>query len=241
MGLAVADYDLDADEDILVTNLTREGATLYRNDGKNFFTDISAQTAIRRLTFANTGFGVGWIDVDVDERPDLVIVNGAVTIIDSQRGNRQPFRQPPQLLMNRAGTFEIGSLPALNDVSRGAALGDVDNDGDVDIVISNNAGPARLLLNQFGSRRNWLRVRPTAKQPTGALVILEGATRRSARLRTDGSYLAANEPVVHFTLADVSTPQSVIVNWPDRKAERWPVTRTRTVLKLREGTGSPVP
>ncbi len=145
MGIAAGDFDNDLDEDVFVANLTREGATLYRNDGKGSFTDASSLTGLRQHTFSFTGFGVRWIDFDHDGLQDLFVANGAVTKLEELRGQPYPFQQANTLLRNIAGNGRFDDLSKLGgpdfqrkEVSRGAAFGDLDEDGDIDIVYSNN-------------------------------------------------------------------------------------------------------
>src|SRR5207253_1781553 len=163
MGVAAGDYDNDGAEDLLVLNLMREGATLFRNNGRGDFADSSLKTGIRAITFPYTGFGVGWLDFDNDGWLDMFIANGAVSLREEQRGRPTPFRERSLLIRNPGVSGEpfvdvtekAGPIFELQEVRRGAAFGDIDNDGDIDILVTNNNGPARLLLNDL-PRRNWL-------------------------------------------------------------------------------------
>ena len=165
MGIASGDFDLDGDEDLFITNIVGETFVLYVNDGHGNFEDARARSGLAAPTAAFTGFGTDWIDYDNDGWPDLFIANGAVNMIESQRGQPQPYRMRNQLFHNTAsGQFEETSAiagPAFEraEIGRGAAFGDIDNDGDIDIVVTNNAGPVRLLLNQTGAKNHWLAVR----------------------------------------------------------------------------------
>ena len=156
MGVAPADYDNDGDEDVLVLNLMREGASLFRNNGAQGFSDVSLASGIHAATFLFTGFGVGWLDADGDGRLDAFLANGAVTRREEQRGQAYPFAERNLLLLNKE---KFTAAPGWQEtgVSRGAALGDIDNDGDVDIVLNVNNGAARLLRNEAPAR-DWLSV-----------------------------------------------------------------------------------
>src|SRR5205814_2264066 len=145
-------------EDIFKTNLTHEGSNLYINDGHGNFYDASAEFGLLQSTFPYTGFGTEWFDYDNDGHLDLFIANGAVNRMESLRGSPYPFNQNNQLFRNqgdgkkfREMTAVAGPAFALSEVSRGAAFGDINNDGAIDIVVANNNGPARLLLNQARS------------------------------------------------------------------------------------------
>jgi len=128
-------------------------------------------------------------------------------------------------------------------VGRGAAFGDVDNDGTIDIVVSNNNGPARLLLNRTGGGRHWLEVRLQGtrcnRDGIGARVgvLRNGVSPLWRRVHTDGSYLSASDIRVHFGLGESSEIQSVVVEWPDGLKELWDRVRGDSLVSLREGTG----
>jgi hypothetical protein len=225
MGVAAGDYRNEGHEDIVVTNLTREGAVLYQNDGKANFQEVSRETGLFQPTFPYTGFGVRWFDYDNDGFLDLFIANGAVTLMESQRGQPYPFHQPNQLLRQVGGKFrdissESGPALALSEVSRGAAFGDLDNDGDLDIVVTNNNGPVRLLLNEVGHRRPWIAFRVDVLGSRLEL-LRRGAEPLWGRVHTDGSYLSASDPRVHFGLGDGSEVEGVKVHWPDGKVDHW--------------------
>lgn len=197
MGVALGDYDNDGDEDLLVLNLMREGATLFANSGRGDFTDVSARTGIHNLTYLFTGFGAGWLDIDRDGYLDIFLANGAVTRREEQRGQPTPFLEKNLLLRQIDGRFESMQIPALETpgIHRAAAFGDIDNDGDVDIVINVNNGPA-LLLKNTAPARNWLAVAAAI----GSRVELKcpGLPPQVRYARTDSSYLAASDPRVFF-------------------------------------------
>ncbi|PYR33291.1 MAG: hypothetical protein DMF93_25580 [Acidobacteria bacterium] len=213
MGIASGDFDLDGDEDLFVTNIVRETSVLYVNDGRGNFDDARARSGLGALTAAFTGFGTDWIDYDNDGWPDLFVANGAVNIVEALRGQPSPYRMRNQLFRNTgARRFEetsaaAGPAFARAEIGRGAAFGDVDNDGAVDIVVTNNNGPVRLLLNRAGAANHWLQIRldqPRSNRfAIGSRVGVERAGRPTLwrRVRTDGSYLSAS---------DVRLPRAIV-------------------------------
>jgi hypothetical protein len=231
MGVDAADIDRDGDEDLFVTNLDNEGNTLYLNVGEGLFEDRTAEFGLFKLGF--TGFGTRFVDYDNDGWLDVLVVNGAVRHLNGQRqkGDPYPLKQRSQLFRNDRGRrFEDvsdGAGPAFAQlqVSRGAATGDLDNDGDVDVVVFNNSGPARVLSNEIGSRRHWLGVRAIdgrfnrdALQARVSVVGHRGAERS---VQTDGSYCVANDPRVLFGLGSESAAQTVRVRWPGGQVEEF--------------------
>ena len=155
MGVDAGDFDNDGDEDLVITELTGQGSTLYVNDGTGVFEERSGPVGVRLASLPFTGFGAGWIDFDNDGWLDILEVNGSVTQNYDALGPDNPFpmQQPNLLLRNLSGqTFEdvtgrAGAAFERSEVSRGAAFGDIDNDGDTDVVIANAEGPVRLLVN----------------------------------------------------------------------------------------------
>ncbi|MGH9160659.1 MAG: CRTAC1 family protein [Vicinamibacteraceae bacterium] len=251
MGIASADYDADGDEDLLVTNLTGETFVIYTNEGEGNFEDSRRAAGLAAPTAKMTGFGTDWIDYDSDGRLDLFVANGAVNVIGEQRGQPQPFRQRNQLFHQeergrlKEVTAEAGPALAPLEVGRGAAFGDIDNDGDVDILVTNNAGPLRLLLNEARGDRHWLSVRldngARNRWGVGARV---GVTRQGRptlwrRVRSDGSYLSASDLRVHVGLGADAAIGAVLVEWPDGSRERWTDVAADRLVVLTRGKGSP--
>ncbi len=251
MGLAVGDFDASGNQSIFVTNLTREGATLYRNSGNAQFSDSTMQFGLYLPTVPFTGFGTEWFDYDNDGRPDLFIANGAVTMVEALRGEPYPYHQRNLLLHNEGARFrdvsaEAGAPFALSEVGRGAAFGDIDNNGTLDIVVANNNGPARLLLNETKSPNHWLALRlggvKSNRDAIGARVVAQrtGHPPLVAEVHTGGSYLSSNDPRIHFGVGD-ATAVSIRIEWPSGIREEWTNVRVDAEIKLIEGSGRRIP
>ncbi len=250
MGVSAADFDNDEDEDIFLTHLRAETHTLYLNDGSGGFSDQTSRLGLTRaMTY--TGFGTRWFDYDNDGHLDLFVANGAVRMTRLAEPTEYPYHQINQLFHNdgqgnyRETTAQAGAALQLSEVSRGAAFGDIDNDGDVDILVSNNNGPVRLFLNQIGSRRHWLQVQlqgvNSNRYGLGARVgvLRDGKTTLWRRAHTDGSYLSANDHRVHFGLGSDAEVKAVVVHWPGGGREMWEEIEADGLITLREGSGKP--
>jgi enediyne biosynthesis protein E4 len=250
MGVTAEEVDNQGTPAIVVTNLTREGATLFRGIGKGLFEDATVQSGLFAPTLARTGFGTQWFDYDNDGLLDLFIANGAVTIVESMRGAPYPYGQRNLVFHNEGADRKFRDMsdiagPAfqLNDVGRGAAFGDIDNDGAVDVLVTNNNGPVRLLHNESRSRRHWLEVRlegiTSNRSGIGARVgvLRDQSQLLWRRVHTDGSYLSASDVRVHFGLGDTSNVAAVLVNWPDGSKERWDNIQPDRIIVLRQGSG----
>ncbi len=255
MGVDAGDFDNDGDEDLFITELAGQGSTLYVNGGGGLFEDLSAAYGIRAASLPYTGFGAGWIDVDNDGWLDVVAVNGAVTQRLESPGPDNPFPldQRNQVFRNLAGerfedvTDRAGAPFARSAVSRGAAFGDVDNDGDTDVLVANAAGRVELLINQAGHRRAWIGLRlvgggDAPRDLLGARVEVagsDGVTRRR-RARADGSYASANDPRVLIGLGDETAETlAVRVTWPDGRTETWDAAPVGRYSTLAQGEGRP--
>ncbi len=256
MGVDAADFDGDGDEDIFLTHLNRQTNTIYVNEGDGWFSDETLATGLGAPSVAYTSFGTAWLDYDNDGWLDLIIANGAVQVIAELALAKDPFplHQPNQLFRNSGnGRFEdisgrAGPAFALSEVSRGAAFGDLDNDGDTDVVITNNNGPVRLLRNNVGADNAWLGLRlldPRLKRDAiGARVAVRLASGRTIwrRVRADGSFAAANDPRILVGLGRAAKVEEIRVIWPDGSTEIWadlPLGEYSTLSKGSAATPEP--
>jgi hypothetical protein len=251
MGVDAGDFDNDGDDDLFMTHLPAEGNNLYLNDGSAFFEDVSAKTELGPPSLGYTGFGTAFFDFDNDGWLDIVTLNGAIEAIKARASAMFPYDEPKLLFRNRRdGRFEdvtgqAGAIFTMREVSRGAAFGDIDNDGDMDLIISNINGPARLLINNIGSRSHWLGLklmgRRTPRDMLGAYVevLRKSGPVVRRRARTDGSYASANDPRVLVGLGDSTDPPTVRVRWPGGMVEEWPAVRVDAWTTLTEGGGRP--
>ena len=228
MGVDAGDFDGDGDEDLFVTHLAGESNTLYANRGDGLFEDRTIDAGLHLSSLRLTGFGTHFLDYDNDGWLDLLVLNGAVRLLAAQArdGEPYPLKQRNQLFRNtgdarfRDVTDAAGPAFDVPEVSRGAAFGDLDNDGDTDVVVFNSNGPVQVLLNEVGSRQHWLGVRVLDdrhdRDALQTLVELVGSDGRSLwrRVRTDGSYCAASDARVLFGLAGNGSPHTIRVHWP---------------------------
>ena len=256
MGIDAGDVDGDGDDDLFMTHLAEETNTLYRNQGGAFFEDDTIEAGLGAPSRGFTGFGTAYLDYDNDGWLDLLVVNGAVRVIEAlvQAGDPLPLHQTNQLFRNRGkGRFEevssaAGAVFALSEVSRGAAFGDVDNDGDTDVLVLNNSGPARLLVNNVGQHNAYLGFRLVGDgggDQYGARIGCTLADGRTLwrRVRADGSYCSSNDPRVLFGLGAAAKVRRLEVLWPDGAREGWDggdyaLNRYYT---LERGSGRPLP
>jgi hypothetical protein len=228
MGVDAGDFDGNGTDDIFITHLMEETNILFTNLDKGVFEDRTREAGLGLPGRRFTGFGTLFFDYDNDGWLDLLIVNGAVQLLPQlmRKGDPYPLGQPKQLFHNRRdGSFiemldEAGPNFQLPEVSRGAAFGDLDNDGDTDVVVTNNNGPVRLLLNVLENHNHWLGLRlvdKTGRDALGAsveVVVTKNQTLRR-RVRTDGSYLSANDARVLVGLGRAIRVEAVRVRWPD--------------------------
>ncbi len=254
MGIACADIDGDGDEDLIISHLTQETHTVYRNDS-GFFVDITAASGVGRWSRPDTGFGIGLIDFDNDQNLDLLIVNGSVARPTRPDDPDHPYAQPDRLARGMPGgrfptaTLITGMQTAdAHDVSvsRGAAFGDLDGDGLVDAVVVIKDGPARLLQNATLTDTAWIGVRPVTIEEGPAVIgtsveIVEIPNLGLRMVRPHGSYLASSEDIVRFGLGTRASPVTAVTTWPDGVREQFSNLELGKVHRLVRGTGSSSP
>ncbi|MDE0179628.1 MAG: CRTAC1 family protein [Gammaproteobacteria bacterium] len=255
MGIAAADIDDDGDSDFMVVNLQGQTDSFFRNEG-GFFRDSTAELGLG-TTGRYTRWGIAVVDFDNDGHLDLYEANGMVgTETHDEQPTQLDFDEPNVLFRGTAdGRFEEvmprGAVePPLVHTSRGLAVGDVDGDGGLDLLIANRDAPAYLLMNRVSARGNWLRFRAVLGEPGrdahGATVsaVIDGK-RVYRDVRPEGSYLSASDPLVHFGLGKATKASDVTVVWPStadgglavESFGDFPAGRTAV---LRQGAGSPI-
>jgi len=249
MGVDAADFDNDGDEDLFVTHLTGQTNTIYVNNGSGIFEDQTIQSGLGAPSTSFTGFGTAWLDFDNDGLKDILSVNGSVTAIGSLAGDPFPYHQTNQLFKNLGqAQFEdvtANSGMTHSEVSRGALFGDIDNDGDIDAIISNNNGPVRLLLNGRGNANHWIGLsilESHGRHALGALVrISQGKKHVFHRVTRNASYASAGDPRILSGLGSDPGPCNIKVIWPDGSLEYWSNIEANQWRQLQKGSGKPDP
>jgi hypothetical protein len=256
MGTAFGDVDGDGRLDLVVTNHETEMHSLFRNAGGGAFTDTTASSGVGPATLRYVGFGVVLADHDNDGDLDLAIVNGHV--IDNIAMFRSGAKHAQQrLLLENTGTGMFRDASALSgpgfagaSVGRTVVSGDVDNDGDLDLLVTSNGQSVELLLNDGGSRSNALllrlvgaagpstSLRASNRDAIGARLRLTAGGRTQVREVTSGSsYLGQNDPRVHVGLGDATIVDRVEIRWPSGRTEVVQNVRANQLVVIREGAG----
>ena len=249
MGVAAGDLNGDGVLDLVVTNFAHEGTTIYLNQGEGTFTDDSSHLGVIPQTLGNVGWGVDLFDYDHDGDVDLFLANGhllgdvtmsvirAITPEGYLPGTMTPkafrggYAQRNRLFENAgAGRLEdvtdaAGDAFDVKDVSRGAAFGDIDGDGDIDIVVVNKNSPARVLRNEGGARRPWLKVAPRGTGcnhfGVGARIEVRAGGRRQVRVvKAGSSYIGQDALEAHFGLGGEEAVEEIRVRWPCGRVQR---------------------
>ena len=223
MGVDAADVDGDGLPDLFVTNFQWQSNTLYRNLGGGFFLDATSALGLEGASMPYLGFGTGFIDYDNDSDMDLFVANGHVDENVEQYDAASRYEQRNQLFENQGrGRFsevEAGSVMETEGVSRGTAFGDYDNDGDVDIAVSNSNGMAHLLQNQEGNHNHWLGIQLKGEancDALGARVTVEsGGRKRHLQVHRTRSYLSSSDARLLFGLGTKAEADAVTIEWPN--------------------------
>ena len=248
MGVASADVDDDGDSDLLVVNLEKQTDSFFRNEGTYFF-DATRIMGLGPVSMRHTRFGVTLVDFDNDGRLDLYEANGKVSSSEPTDGDE--FAEPNTLyrgvLNDGALRFEEikpqgGVSPTLIHTSRGLTVGDIDNDGGLDLVVSNRDAAPYLLMNNV-ERGNWIRfkVLTGTRDTYGATVSATvGSVRMNRDVQPSASYLASSDPRVHFGLGTASKVESVTVRWPGGDEEIFGDFNAGATYELQKGNGKPL-
>jgi hypothetical protein len=245
MGIGVGDVDEDGDEDVLVVDMQTETDSYFQNE-RTCFVDRTAATGFLPITRPMTRFGVGFHDFDQDGSLDLYVANG--NILHSYKSfGADPFAEPNMLFRGLgAGRFQEveprgGTNPSEAHTSRGAAFGDVDGDGDVDVLVVNKDGPTYLLINSVPKQGHWLGLRVLAgkRDAIGATVEVRAGTRKWMRcVRSAYSYAVANDLRVHFGLGPAPSADEVRVRWPGGAEESFGPLAGDRYWTLERGTAA---
>ena len=248
MGIAVGDYLHTGRPAIFVTNFADEYNTFYRHDPGLAYSDVSLASKIAQGTLPYVGWGTAFFDYDNDGWLDLMAVNGHVYPQLANQKLGTAYAQRILLYHNeRNGTFsevaaQAGETLLVPRVSRGAAFGDIDNDGDIDVVINNLDGKPLVLRNDGGNRNNWITIKAVGKgrnrDALGARVkVTSGDLVEWNEVRSGGSYLSSSDLRLHFGLGKAGRVDAIEIHWPDGKTETVRDVRANQFLVIEEGQG----
>lgn len=230
MGIDIADYDLDGRQDVIITALSNETYPLYRNIGEMGFEYVTQTSGVAQITILGAGWGIKWIDADNDGRRDLFVAQSHVLDTIEKTTSFLKYKQPPLLMRNTEKNFQNVSFSAgeafkRDLAARGLAVGDLDNDGDTDVVIAQTDGGAVVLRNE-GTKNHWLGLNlngeKSAPAGEGARIIVtdEKGRKQIFDLSCSGSYLSSNDPRIIIGLGEAAAVKSVEIRWSGGKIQK---------------------
>ncbi len=236
MGVDAGDFDGDGFLDLFMTHFSFETNTLYRNQRGVLLEDWTERSGLGYPSSIKVAFGTGFLDADNDGDLDIFAANGHISDNVANYNSTESYQQTDQQFENlgtgryRDSSETAGPYFARENVGRGAAFGDYDNDGDIDILISNSDREAILLRNVSGNRRSWVTLRllisPGGRDAVGARATLEADGRSQVReVKAGSSYLSQNDPRLHFGLGDQSRVDRLNVRWPNGVTEEIDINR----------------
>jgi len=248
MGTDFGDYDGDGRLDLAVGNHEFEGTSLFRNLGNGLFSHVTNESRVGAPTLPWVTFGVAWLDYDNDGRLDLAAANGHV--VDNTAMVRPGSKHAqPRLLFHNNGdrTFtevgrDAGADFSVDRVGRALVVGDIDNDGDLDILVTNNGGPIELLRNNSDRASHALVVRVIGtrgnRDAIGARVrLIAGGTSQVREVKAGSSYLGQNDLRVHFGVGSATSADRLEVRWPGGQTEVVSMLRVDQIVTITEGQG----
>jgi hypothetical protein len=242
MGVTLGDYDHDGKLDLFVTNFDDDYNTLYHNDGRGSFTDVSYPAKVAAVSLPYVGWGTKFFDYDNDGWVDLLVINGHVY-------PQLPTYKQRNLVHhnNRDGTFsevgaQLGAPFEEKRTGRGAAFGDIDNDGDVDLIINNLDGSPQLLRNDGGSENKSVLIKTLGvksnRDGIGARVtIVSGDLKQVEDVHSGGSYISQNDLRLHFGLEARTKIDSIEVRWPSGVVDKVTGVSPNKIITIKEGQG----
>ena len=248
MGVEAADYDGSGRQSLVIGNFSNEMMALYTNEGTGLFIDEAPASAIGKASLLTLTFGAFFFDYDLDGRMDIFAANGHVADDITRVQPTVQYAQPPHLFRNLGGrrfeevTRRLGADFGRPMVARGAAYADYDHDGDLDILVTSNNGPARLLRNDAGNRNRWLRVTVVGTRSnrdgigTRVQAIVDGKPGPWAYVKTGSSYCSQSELPITLGLGD-ALRVSLRVTWPDGRVEPIGPLDTNRAVTVTEGRG----
>ena len=249
MGVDAADFDGSGRPSLVIGNFSNQMMSLYRNEGNGLFIDEAPTSTIGRASLLTLTFGCFFADLDLDGRLDIFAANGHVADDINRVQRNVTYAQPPLLFHNTDGkrfdniSDKVGDGFRQPMVARGAAYADMDNDGDLDLLVNTNHGPAKLLRNDGGNTNHYLRIRTVGvasnRDGIGArIAVTTGAgAHRWALVKTGSSYASQSELPVTFGLGVETSVSGVEVRWPSGRVDRIGATPANQMITIEEGRG----